>query len=167
MREVEIVDPRGVWPFDSIFRFHVAGHTVICKTYPNRKRHTFRDFGIWTHDEELPPCPVCLGRLERRRYLVDISEFGGNGECACENFQFRFKPEARDRLQGWTPAKGPLPARIRQLILEHPLRCHHLETCRDYFLDAVLNEMTQQKQKHESDQRKTAMGLAHSARQRF
>jgi hypothetical protein len=41
------------------------------------------------------------------RHLVDLEEFGGNGQCSCEDFQFRHQPLlergafAADHLRCW------------------------------------------------------------------
>lgn len=154
----------GVFPYDSIFRFHVAGRTVVCKNFPTRRRHTFRDFGVWTPDEALPPCPLCNGVLERNKYLVDISEFGGNGECACQHFDFRLRPEAAERVKAWN-GQGPIPIALRKEILENPLRCHHIEMARQFFADVLIQELTQkQNQNHESNIRQTAVRLAYIKR---
>lgn len=154
----------GVFPFDGLFRYHVAGTTVICRNYPTRRRHTFRDFGVWQPDENLPPCPLCNGILERNRYLVDLSEFGGNGQCTCEHFDFRLRPRARDRMGRWN-GQGKIPEQLRKSILEEPLRCHHLEMARQFFADVMIQHITQkQNQNHESNIRQTAVRLAYIKR---
>lgn len=42
-------------------------------------------------------------------YLVDLDEYGGNGWCACEHFEFRLQPIVTRGLN------------------EEPLRCWHIE----------------------------------------
>lgn len=48
-------------------------------------------------------------------YLVDLEEFGGNGQCGCEHFQFRLQPILE---------RGAKPS--------PELQCFHIEQARSY-----------------------------------
>lgn len=62
-------------------------------------------------------------------YLVDLSAWLANGECACPHFQIRLLPI------------------VRCGISEHPLRCKHIIRARGFILDEILlREINQDKQ---------------------
>lgn len=51
-----------------------------------------------------------------RFYLVDLTDYDGNGQCACENFQIRLRPDIEN-------------ANVT------PLRCHHIDAARKHFME--------------------------------
>lgn len=59
----------------------------------------------------------------KRDHLVDIESYGGNGQCACENFRFNFEPE----LSRGVKAVG------------NELRCVHIKAARRYLGNALVD----------------------------
>lgn len=54
-------------------------------------------------------------------HLVDLAGLNGNGECSCENFEFRLKPEIEKT------------GKIK--------RCVHIEAARSALCDAVVERI--------------------------
>lgn len=57
-------------------------------------------------------------------HVVDLESFRWAGECSCEAFCFRYKPELE---------RGAQP--------DDSLRCVHIRACRAYVLDNVLPKL--------------------------
>ena len=55
--------------------------------------------------------------------MVDLEEFEFNGQCSCEDFDYRMRPQLEEGAK-------PNPA----------LRCWHLEVARHFYLSSKLKE---------------------------
>jgi hypothetical protein len=77
--------------------------------------------------EEIPGEPlrflVHSRTAELKQYLVDLEEFDFNGQCGCDNFEYRFQP----MLKKGAPASDQL-------------RCWHIRQSRQFFLELTLRE---------------------------
>lgn len=60
--------------------------------------------------------------VEDLKYLVDLEEYGFNGFCGCQDFDFRKRM-------------------IAQKMNGERARCWHIERARDFFIDMVLKKM--------------------------
>ena len=67
----------------------------------------------WLHESDSRP---------GEHHLVDLKELNGNGECSCEHFMYRLKPE--------------LERGERQVA-----RCTHIRAVREHLLDFVLETL--------------------------
>lgn len=54
------------------------------------------------------------------KHLVDLEEFGGNGQCSCEQFRFRLQPR----------------------LAEETARCKHILAARERFTDDCIDAMS-------------------------
>jgi hypothetical protein len=60
---------------------------------------------------------------ELKQYLVDLEEFGFNGQCGCYHFGYAMEP----RL-------------VRGAAASDQLRCWHIRQARQFFLELALRE---------------------------
>lgn len=81
-----------------------------------------------THVEALRFHVESRGKKTAEVYLVDLQEFDGNGQCGCENFQFRLNPKL-DRGD----------------LISADTRCHHIKAARDWFLDRQIETINERK----------------------
>ena len=82
-------------------------------------------------------------------YLVDISDYDGNGSCCCQHFLCRCEPLLRRHV---TPKEAVEKKLIKLKVNRHvcdALRCEHLITARAQFCDDVLAEIAKRKDPYE------------------
>lgn len=64
-------------------------------------------------------------------HVVDLGAFGGFGECSCEDFVFRIRPELCSNRHGNTPSYDVTDeSKLR--------RCKHLIAAREHLLNQVI-----------------------------
>lgn len=70
---------------------------------------------------------VASDEAEDVAHLVDLSSYGGNGACSCEQFVFRCATLARSHLHA-------------------PVRCKHIDRARAFVADCFTAQLKQQPQ---------------------
>jgi hypothetical protein len=75
-------------------------------------------------------------------YLVELTDYAGNGSCQCEHFQTRLGPLLSRRI---TPHQAIDRKLVKVKKTDHPedaLRCKHIIAARRQFTDEVLAAIT-------------------------
>lgn len=112
-------------------RYHVEGRTLSC-TAPGCN-HSWTPPKVFEEDDVNrrigEACPRCAeqqkdGKLERRKYLFDVSVYNGCGECGCERFQFRVAPKLtrmspEERVEAWMRGDAPECSHAPAVFMYH------------------------------------------------
>jgi hypothetical protein len=101
-----------------------AVHGDPCPTCSNSALDEYGEEGDANHSGRTP------GKLVRSEHLVDLANFFPIGQCACEHFQFRLKPQIEE-----------IPPRLLQAIGQvaaDKLRCTHIFAARHHALDRTI-----------------------------
>ena len=116
-----------------LIRFLVTGESVRCILCEK----VFNDYPDFEEGEQLGRCRECGGKIERRKFQIDLGEYGGNGACGCEDFEYRHQQYATNRMT--------LSANERAILLEHdPRRCKHIRRARRHFQDEMIANLSRQ-----------------------
>ncbi len=78
-------------------------------------------------------------RTSGKKYLVDVSSYGGNGRCSCRDYEVRMEPVLRNgRKPEEALEAGVLEMREYHLGPWDVCRCYHIMRARDALLDAFV-----------------------------
>lgn len=83
----------------------------------------------WKHLVVLPYDTLLRMRVSSEsrpeiEHIVDLGGYRGNGECSCEHFEFRLRPQIEEKPGG------------------KPKRCLHIEAARSALVDLVIGKLT-------------------------